>query len=226
MAGILAALHREWPTLPQVIAPRRPAPSIQVADMEGFHPMHHFAKLAAVALTAFAVATSSSAASYNTSYVVTNPTFSSVSGTGDIGASLLVGDSLTVTLTAPAGQDIVTEGGLQLDYQVQTGGGSLLEDATYTYTLNNAVVASGSLVNQWACCVDIRLPLYSSPAATWDKLVYTSTIASEDGPATLFNLFILEQDGHFSRAVPEPMQTTLFAAGLLAVAIARRRQLR
>ena len=188
--------------------------------------MRLIVKLAAVALAACSFATAASAASYNLSYVATDASSGSFSGTGDVGATLLVGDSVTITLAAPTGQDIVTGGGFQFNWQEQTGGSVVYEDVTYAYTLNNAVVASGSLTNQWACCADLRLPLYASPTATWDKLVYTATIDSEQGPATLDNAFHLSQDGRFTSAVPEPTQAALLAAGLLAVAFARRRRSR
>jgi hypothetical protein len=85
---------------------------------------------------------------------------------------------------------------------------------------------SGLLANQGACCVDLRLPLFQSPNAAWDKLVYTATIDAEQGPAVLQNEFLLSQDGHFAAVVPEPTQTALLAAGLLAVGFASRRRAR
>lgn len=188
--------------------------------------MRLFAKFAAVVLATCSVATAASAASYNMSYVATNAAHGSFTGTGDVGATLLVGDSVTITLTAPAGEDFVTGGGFQFNWQVQQGGMNINEDVSWAYTLNNAVVASGFLANQGVCCADLRLPVYSSPNATWDKLVYTATIDSEGGPATLLNAFNLQQDGTFTAAVPEPAQSALFAIGLLGVAIARRRRSR
>jgi hypothetical protein len=64
--------------------------------------MRLFVKLAAVALAACSFATAASAASYNMSCVATNASNGSFTGTGDVGASLLVGDSVTITLTAGA----------------------------------------------------------------------------------------------------------------------------
>jgi len=188
--------------------------------------MRHFVKLAAVAVAACSFATAASAASYNVSYVATNANSGSFSGTGDVGATLLVGDSLTVTLSAPTGLEFVTGGGFQFNWQEQLGGGTMTEDVSYAYTLGGAAVASGVLPNQWACCADVRLPLYASPNAAWDKLVYTATIDAQDGPAVLQNIFNLSQDGHFAAAVPEPTETALLAAGLLAVGFASRRRAR
>lgn len=188
--------------------------------------MRHFVRLAAVVAAGCSFATAASAASYNMSYVATNASSGVFAGTGDIGATLFVGDSVTITLLAPTGQEFVTAGGSQFNWQVQLGGGGITEDVSYAYTLGGTGVASGLLANQGACCADLRLPLYNSPNAAWDKLVYTATIDEEQGPAVLENDFVLSQDGHFAAGVPEPTQTALLAAGLFAVGFASRRRAR
>ena len=170
---------------------------------------------------------SANATVYSVAYTATAPSFSIVSGTGDVGATLYVGDSLTVTVNAPANKAFKTTGGFIFKYQRQSGGGQLTEDATYDFSLGGLSVLSGTVNNATACCSDVRLPIYNLPPLTWDTLTFTATIVSANGPVQLLNLFASQQDNtQFidTAAVPEPASIALMAIGALGFAQRRRQR--
>lgn len=145
--------------------------------------------------------------------------------TGDTGATVVLGDSLTVTFSAPTGLAFVTDGGFMFDYQATSTNSSITESVNYAFYDGSTVVASGSLANQGACCVDMRLPVYSSPNATWDKLVYTATLTGGDAKA-LIGTFSYDQNGaRYVAVVPEASDAAMMLAGLgLFAVVARRRR--
>jgi hypothetical protein len=168
---------------------------------------------------------SANATVYSVAYTATAPSFSLLSGTGDVGATLDVGDSLTVTVNAPANKAFKTTGGFIFNYQMWSGSSELTEDATYDFSLGGLSVLSGTVNNAAACCSDVRLPIYSLPPLTWDTLTFTATIVSANGPVQLLNMFVSQQNNtQFidTAAVPEPASIALMAIG--ALGFARRRQ--
>jgi hypothetical protein len=170
---------------------------------------------------------SANATVYSVAYTATAPSFSILSGTGDVGATLSVGDSLTVTVNAPANKAFKTTGGFFFNYQMWNGSSQLTEDATYDFSLGGLSVLSGTVNNATGCCSDVRLPLYSLPPLTWDTLTFTATIVSANGPIQLLNLFASQQDNtQFidTAAVPEPASIALMAIGALGFAQRRRQR--
>lgn len=170
---------------------------------------------------------SAHATAYSLNYTATAPSYSVISGTGDVGATLYVGDSLTVTVKAPANKAFQTTGGFIFNYQLQNGGGQLTEDATYDFSLGGLSVLSGTVNNAAACCSDVRLPIYNLPALTWDSLTFTATIVSANGPVNLLDLFASQQDNtRFidTAAVPEPASIALMAIGALGFAQRHRQR--
>ena len=170
---------------------------------------------------------SANATVYSVAYTATAPSFSILSGTGDVGATLFVGDSLTVTVNAPANKAFKTTGGFFFNYQMWNGSSQLTEDAIYDFSLGGLSVLSGTVNNAAGCCSDVRLPLYSLPPLTWDTLTFTATIVSANGPIQLLNLFASQQDNtQFidTAAVPEPASIALMAIGALGFAQRRRQR--
>ncbi|KQY13506.1 hypothetical protein ASD28_26450 [Massilia sp. Root133] len=164
---------------------------------------------------------------YSVAYTATAPSFSLLSGTGDVGATLDVGDSLTVTVNAPANKAFKTTGGFIFNYQMWSGSSQLTEDATYDFSLGGLSVLSGTVNNAAACCSDVRLPIYSLPPLTWDTLTFTATIVSANGPVQLLNMFVSQQNNtQFidTAAVPEPASIALMAIGALGFAQRRRQR--
>lgn len=179
-------------------------------------------------LSSFLSIQSAHATAYSTTYTATAPGFSVVSGTGDVDATLYVGDSLTVTVNAPANKAFQTTGGFVFNYQSQNGGSQLTEDATYDFSLGGLSVLSGTVNNASACCSDVRLPIYDLPPLTWDSLTFTATIVNASGPVHLLNLFVLQQANtqfiDTTAAVPEPASIALMAIGALGFAHRRRQR--
>ncbi|MVW58610.1 PEP-CTERM sorting domain-containing protein [Massilia sp. NEAU-DD11] len=170
---------------------------------------------------------SANATVYSVAYTATAPSFSLLSGTGDVGATLDVGDSLTVTVNAPANKAFKTTGGFIFNYQMWSGSSELTEDATYDFSLGGLSVLSGTVNNAAACCSDVRLPIYSLPPLTWDTLTFTATIVSANGPVQLLNMFVSQQNNtQFidTAAVPEPAPIALMAIGALGFAQRRRQR--
>ncbi|MFJ1467500.1 PEP-CTERM sorting domain-containing protein [Massilia orientalis] len=170
---------------------------------------------------------SANATVYSVAYTATAPSFSLLSGTGDVGATLDVGDSLTVTVNAPANKAFKTTGGFIFNYQMWSGSSELTEDATYDFSLGGLSVLSGTVNNAAACCSDVRLPIYSLPPLTWDTLTFTATIVSANGPVQLLNMFVSQQNNtQFidTAAVPEPASIALMAIGALGFAQRRRQR--
>lgn len=170
---------------------------------------------------------SANATVYSVAYTATAPSFSLLSGTGDVGATLDVGDSLTVTVNAPANKAFKTTGGFIFNYQMWSGSSELTEDATYNFSLGGLSVLSGTVNNAAACCSDVRLPIYSLPPLTWDTLTFTATIVSANGPVQLLNMFVSQQNNtQFidTAAVPEPASIALMAIGALGFAQRRRQR--
>ena len=182
------------------------------------------------AASALLASTQAGAASYSTAYVAdpANAQYGSVSGSGDTSATVNVGDSLTVSFSAPTGEAFQSSGGFMFDYQVQNGAGSLTDDVTYAFYSGASVLASGSLTGEWACCGDIRVPVYALPTGTWDKLVYTATLTSAQGPAVLENDFNYSMTASYvaaPSAVPEASDAAMILTGLgLFAVVARRRR--
>jgi hypothetical protein len=170
---------------------------------------------------------SANATVYSVAYTATAPSFSLLSGTGDVGATLDVGDSLTVTVNAPANKAFKTTGGFIFNYQMWSGSSELTEDATYDFSLGGLSVLSGTVNNAAACCSDVRLPIYSLPPLTWDTLTFTATIVSANGPVQLLDMFVSQQNNtQFidTAAVPEPASIALMAIGALGFAQRRRQR--
>ena len=189
-----------------------------------------FKKIPAIAfalLSSIFSAQSANATVYSVAYTATAPSYSLLSGTGDVGATLDVGDSLTVTVNAPANKAFKTTGGFLFNYQMWSGSSQLTEDATYDFSLGGLSVLSGTVSNAAACCSDVRLPIYSLPPLTWDTLTFTATIVSANGPVQLLNLFVSQQNNtQFidTAAVPEPASIALMAIGALGFAQRRRQR--
>jgi hypothetical protein len=161
------------------------------------------------------------ATTYTASYVASGASSASFTGTGNFGSDLNVGDSVTVTLSAPTGEAFFTNGGggSMFDYQVLNPGASLTEDVAYTYYLQGAVQGTGSISAVGASGADLRLPIFSTPSFTWDKLVYTATLTQESSTPTLFNDFSLSQANtvFISEAVPERSTWAMMILGFAAI---------
>ncbi len=189
-----------------------------------------FKKIPAIAfalLSSIFSVQSANATVYSVAYTATAPSFSLLSGTGDVGATLDVGDSLTVTVNAPANKAFKTTGGFFFNYQMRSGSSELTEDATYDFSLGGLSVLSGTVNNAAACCSDVRLPIYSLPPLTWDTLTFTATIVSANGPVQLLDMFVSQQNNtQFidTAAVPEPASIALMAIGALGFAQRRRQR--
>lgn len=189
-----------------------------------------FKKIPAIAfalLSSIFSVQSANATVYSVVYTATAPSFSLLSGTGDVGATLDVGDSLTVTVNAPANKAFKTTGGFFFNYQMRSGSSELTEDATYDFSLGGLSVLSGTVNNAAACCSDVRLPIYSLPPLTWDTLTFTATIVSANGPVQLLDMFVSQQNNtQFidTAAVPEPASIALMAIGALGFAQRRRQR--
>lgn len=189
-----------------------------------------FKKIPAIAfalLSSIFSVQSANATVYSVAYTATAPSFSILSGTGDVGATLSVGDSLTVTVNAPANKAFKTTGGFFFNYQMRSGSSELTEDATYDFSLGGLSVLSGTVSNAAACCSDVRLPIYSLPPLTWDTLTFTATIVSANGPVQLLDMFVSQQNNtQFidTAAVPEPASIALMAIGALGFAQRRRQR--
>ncbi len=185
---------------------------------------------AVVAASAVGFTAGAHAASYSTSYVADAAVAGAVGGTGDTSATLAVGDSLTVTFSAPTGQAFVTHGGYLFDWQQLADSGTAMTlDVTYAFLLDGADVLTGTATGAYSCCSDLRLPVFSSPDATWNQLVYTATIATGAAARPLDNIFnYFQSDASYTTlsSVPEPGRLSLLLAGLaLVVTAARRRRL-
>ncbi|MEP6502778.1 MAG: PEP-CTERM sorting domain-containing protein [Betaproteobacteria bacterium] len=180
-----------------------------------------------LALAAAGFAAGANAASYSTSYVAGDAVAGSVAGSGDTAALVAVGDSLTVTFSAPTGAAFVTHGDYLFDWQQLADSGTALSlDVTYAFTLDGVDVGTGTVTGAFACCSDIRLPVFNSPDGAWNQLVYTATIASGDAARQLdnrFNYYQANATYTSTGVVPEPASIGLLLAGLALLAASSRR---
>ena len=194
--------------------------------------MKAFTTLGLIAASALMTCGAAQAASYSASYTA-GPSAQSgfVSDpTGTFGQTLNVGDSVTVSFSAPSGKAFQSAGGFMFDYQLQdngTGGATLTEDVTYTFYNGAGVLATGSVNGAVAQFVDLRLPVFTTPIGTWTELVYTTTLDSFDNPVVLQNGFSYDQSDAVyvnTSAVPEGSSLSLMLAALAAGGLVVRRR--
>ncbi len=185
--------------------------------------------LCATSISALSFFTTANAASYDMSYVETAAGSAFLTdGVGNVGASMNVGDSLTVSVKSPSGKESVTNGGSFFDYQEVLGtGSSRIENVSYAFYLDGVSVLSGIINNAQVCCVDLRLPLYNVSSLTWDELVYTATLVSSSGTTIIENGFNESQSNTVfaaeAAAIPEPATLALMGLVFAGMTYQRRR---